>query len=399
MYYLDEHVDLMDMEVMIREGLISRRLHPKWPLAILNYTQLAMGKTQDNETLRRCRGLIYDHETMQVVARPMEAFFNVGTNHEASIQTLTDMARGARGGYPGAVMEITEKMDGSMGIIYQYKGNPPEVATRGSFTSEQAWWATAYLQRFKYATPKGYTPIVEIIYPGNQIVVDYCGEESLTLLALIDRDNGDEYDYEAMKRVATDCGMVPHKFCDAEQASHYPMQLVRLYSRTPAQCAAENIRNREGYVFKFFVPGYPIPRRFKVKFEDYRLAHRAMFGMNNRDVWELLKDGKPIDLALFETTTPDFKGWLQDQINYFTREFAERNTRVLALVGEIRRREDTTTESWTRKGAAEFLRAQAGELFSACFACYDGKDYQAAIWKTLRPARATTYKTLCVEVE
>jgi len=41
------------------------------------------------------------------------------------------------------------------------------------------------------------------------------------------------------------------------------------------------------------------PTRIKIKFEDYKLAHKAMFGMNDRDIWEQLKDGEEIDLELF----------------------------------------------------------------------------------------------------
>jgi hypothetical protein len=43
---------------------------------------------------------------------------------------------------------------------------------------------------------------------------------------------------------------------------------------------------------------------------------------------------------------------------------------------------------WTRKSSAEFFKAKAGDVIGACFAALDGKDYEAVIWKTLRPVRA-----------
>jgi hypothetical protein len=49
--------------------------------------------------------------------------------------------------------------------------------------------------------------------------------------------------------------------------------------------------------------------------------------------------------------------------------------------------------------AREFLKQRAGELLGACFAAYDGKNYEAVIWKGLRPARAVSYKEMPAEAE
>ena len=376
-----DYLNMSSLFYALNGGLVTQRNHPRWPLAILNYTTKAMGKTHDNDTLRKCRGLIYDVETFEIVARPIQAFFNVNDERypETSIERLQTLFHSAVS-HHDVCLEITEKMDGSMGIIYQYKDNPPEVATRGSFTSEQAVWATLFVQSYDYVKPPLYTPIVEIIYPGNQIVVDYGDRKALVLIAMIETETGAELTHRAQ----------PFRLPPA------PLTVVPLYNKSPAQCALENFRNREGYVFKFFVHDKTIPLRFKAKFEDYRLAHRAMFGMNTRDVWELMKAGT-LDWSVFDSATDGFKKWLRDQVTTLQDEFEHCKQLVEMLVDDVQH--VGIDRDTTRKEVAEFLKSRAGNLFSACFACYDGKDYQAAIWKTLRPARAVSYKEVKPEVE
>lgn len=371
---LYNYINLDQLERHIESGLVSRQFHPCWPLAILNYTQEAMGKIHDDLVLRACRGLIYNFQTMEIVARPMKAFFNY--NDDRYFETVP-----GRGLPPTtAYHEVTEKMDGSLGIVYQYRDNLPEIATRGSFVSEQAQWATehlrcAHLDHFT-KVPESMTLLVEIIYPENRIVVDYHGVYELALHTVIFNETGLELKYPEMVKFAEE-----HRL---------PFTIVPYYpEKEIAQCANENERNREGYVVKYFVPGVD-PIRIKIKFEDYRLAHRAMFGMHNRDVWELLKDGKEIDLENFRVCPQGFIEWLTQQINTFQTQFKFIELQVYDALSVLWYGE------WTRKDIAEFFKARAVQtgipwLMGVLFAAYDNKNYQAIIWKGLRPERAIGY--------
>ncbi len=391
---LNQYVDANELEGGVSNGLVSKRPHPKWPLDIYNYTSEAMTKTHDDVTLRRCRGLIVDRETGEIVARPMEAFFNINDTRypETMLDNLPLNPLKNK-------IEITEKMDGSMGVIFQYKDNPPEVATRGSFDSEQAKWATAFLQALPcFQMPRHQTLLVEIIMPGNQIVVDYGKRESLVLFAVIYKETGEELAYEEM---AFDNGR------------YFGLELVPLFTKTVAQCAEENDKNREGYVAKFLSHGgyirlkeseplnwslaipHKAPLRVKIKFENYKLSHRAMFGMTNRDVWETLSQGKTIDVAsLTPFTPPEFTEWLTGKIAYYTLMFKYIEQESIALARIAGSRGD-----WNRKAVAEFFKQQVlmqhpaegpEMIFLApvLFLMYDGKDYAKVIWKILRPARA-----------
>ena len=90
-------------------------------------------------------------------------------------------------------MHVTDKADGSLGIIYASPdGSGYAIATRGSFASDQARHATELL-RTRYGAfvpPAGKTVLVEIIYPANRIVVDYAGLDDLVLLGAVDIATG-----------------------------------------------------------------------------------------------------------------------------------------------------------------------------------------------------------------
>jgi RNA ligase len=135
-----------------------------------------------NPTTRTCRGLIINSETYEVVARPFAKFFNYGEDKADKIG-LDEM------------VTVSDKMDGSLGIMYwQPRAKQWAIATRGSFMSDQAVWATDWVQ--KYADPeyfsRDYTYLYEILASWNRIVLEYTWE-GLVLLAIQDM-NGNRID-------------------------------------------------------------------------------------------------------------------------------------------------------------------------------------------------------------
>ena len=105
-----------------------------------------------------CRGLVLDSDG-NVVAKPFKKFFN--------LEELTP------GQIPNEPFEVFEKMDGSLGILFNYKGEWI-LATKGSFISEQAVKGMQILKKYKYERLlEGYTYLFEIIYSENRIVCQY----------------------------------------------------------------------------------------------------------------------------------------------------------------------------------------------------------------------------------
>ena len=75
------------------------------------------------------RGLILDHAARRIVATPFPKFFNAGERD---------------GTIPDLPFETTEKLDGSLIIIFHHRGRW-RTATTGAFDSDQAVWAQARL--------------------------------------------------------------------------------------------------------------------------------------------------------------------------------------------------------------------------------------------------------------
>ena len=160
------------------DGLLYKQVHPSLPLTIWNYTEKVQYENLWDEVTLMCRGLVTD-DTGDIVATPFQKFFNI---EEGKFE-------------PTEKFEVYEKMDGSLGIVFWYRGQWV-VATRGSFTSDQANKAREIL--IKYNTDimfRHLTFCFEIIYPENRIVLDYGNDEKLVLLGTFDK-NGKEMDVE-----------------------------------------------------------------------------------------------------------------------------------------------------------------------------------------------------------
>src|SRR4051812_48075484 len=251
--------DLFDaalLGTMIQEGYVRVQRHPTDPLLIHNYTERAQFAQIWNPVTLACRGLVTTLDGT-VVARPFPKFFNHGQPGAPEV----DLA---------APVRVTDKADGSLGVIYPDGTGGFAVATRGSFASDQALHATAVLRdRYgHWAPPAGLTVLVEIIYPGNRIVLDYGDLDDLVLLGAVDLGTGATYGTEA----------VPDWPGPVVESFAYPTLADAL--------AAPPRAGREGLVVWF--PDTDL--RVKLKYEEYVRLHRIVTGLNARVVWEGIGD-------------------------------------------------------------------------------------------------------------
>jgi RNA ligase len=282
----------------LMNGVVRSQTHPTLPLTIFNYTEQAQIHGIWDSCTTKCRGLVVDNQ-QNVIARGFDKFFNAEEKASPGVTWADYIQRYATG-----VPEVTKKLDGSLGILYRYQGRVG-IATRGSFTSDQALWATNwYLKHVSEEArkgwlsewPEGYTPVFEIIYRANRIVVDY-DFEGLVLLALIHNRTGAELNRQSLEVWAFD--------------NNIPV--VQKFDKSLAQCAAENNLNEEGYVLTWHGDYRQAPHKVKVKFADYVRLHRIVTGMNPKDVWEMMASGQydQIKTLLADETMPvGFRQWL-----------------------------------------------------------------------------------------
>src|SRR5579863_9742987 len=145
-----------DLDEYLNERLINRAFHDEFPLVQLTYGQKCVFDQAWDEVTMKCRGVIYDANTREVIARPFEKFFNYETTWRPETMCIN---------LPKTAPIVTEKLDGSLGILYRYN-NVDYVATKGSFKSDQAKWATQWYHRnvgLHGHWPKNSTVLFEVI--------------------------------------------------------------------------------------------------------------------------------------------------------------------------------------------------------------------------------------------
>lgn len=346
---LGDLLDEQELAKAIEDGFVRRQVHPVLPLVIFNYTERCQYERAWTDITRTCRGLIVRDGTNEVVARPWAKFFNYGEHPEGSLDL-------------SAPAEVTDKMDGSLGIMY-WAGGGWAIATRGSFASDQAVHATALLRdRYPdFVPPDGMTVLFEIVFPANRIVVDYGGMDDLVLLGAVD--------------IATGEAVGP------DWVSLWPGPLTETMSAaTLAEALALMPRpGREGVVVR--MPGSVM---IKLKQDEYVALHRLITGMNARVVWERIGEGETAD-QICAAIPEEFWPWVREvgselirEKNRVIDEAAAGHDRILAAL----------PEGWGRKEYA--AAAVQSPLRAWLFNLLDGRDPSAGIWRTLKPSGERT---------
>lgn len=249
-------VNAVDLNLAIDAGHVRRQHHPLLPLAILNYTERCMFEKAWTPTTLACRGLIYNTNTGEVVARPFEKFFNYGQEEAGTLDL-------------GARVEVTDKLDGSLGILYPTGGGGWAIATRGSFMSEQANHATRIFRekyQGRWAPDDQVTYLFEIIYPGNRIVCDYGDEDDLHLLGAVEIETG-----------------LTH---GPSWSWSWPGPRTEVFEVKSLADALEMEprEGAEGLVVRYI----DTDKRVKIKQDDYVALHRVLTGTNARVIWEFM---------------------------------------------------------------------------------------------------------------
>jgi RNA ligase len=329
---------LPELKRLIEDGYISRRKHPSEELYILNYTPKTQYEGMWNETTSLCRGLIVDGAG-KIRARCFPKFFNY--------EECLDLVHERIGKNLG--FTVSEKMDGSLGILY-WVGGKPFIATRGSFESEQALRANEILSKWDASSlDQGLTYLFEIIYPENRICVDYGTREELVFLSAYEIDSGLEVNPD-------------HPFPSAARYEFGP---------DFGSVKKLNLENREGFVVRF-EDGY----RFKIKFEDYVRLHSVIFSVSSRSVWNSLRHGQEIPL---DDLPDEIYGWIKGVKEQLLSSYnsLEKEAKELfsGLVGLDR-----------KEFAAKALEYRCSSIL---FKMLDGRPYDDLIWKMIEPE----YKT------
>ena len=215
----------------------------------------------------------------------------------------------------------------------------------------------------------------EIIYPENRIVVDYKGEEKLVVLGAIHTETGEE---------------IPDSSLFWTQDSGFEVVTTyKTWGEGYDLLKEEISKDKEGYVVKF-KNGF----RMKIKGEEYKRLHKILTNFSSKDIWELMKDGKPMDEFL-DRVPDEFYKWVKQQVSSFELALERIGNHCSKIheyfrFGKYGDREDNPT----KKDFALHLEKCNVETYyrSILFAMWDGKPYEHMIWKIMKPKYEKPFK-------
>lgn len=361
------------MQAML-DGYVREQKHPSVPYRILNYTEKAVFDKHWNAVTLNCRGLIIDND-FKVIARPFPKFFNHSEHENDMLGNLPKLDLHAE-------VLVSDKLDGSLGILYRLPDDSYAIATRGSFTSPQALHATKFWQEYysdlDCQVPWNRTMLFEIIYPENRIVCDYGTDDDLVLLGAVEIETGRVQSPEEAK--------VWHHLTRSSIQFPGSRATVFGYSTLADALAAEPREGAEGLVVTFVNDGTMV----KIKQEDYIILHRLVTGLSKRTVWEALGSGQSVQ-EICEPLPDEFHVWVQEvaaellaQRDAILTGAQTMYNDVLAHMAEFSGYvRGETPEREFRAVYAEYVKTSSYRAWM--FMLLDGKDPSAKIWETLKP--------------
>ena len=355
-------MDIATLNTYFENGLLSKQSHPSLPLTIWNYTDKVQYDGVWDDVTLQCRGLITENVTGSVLVRPFNKFFN----YEELV---------GKGFIPskGDYVYIQDKMDGSLGILFNYD-DEWVMATRGSFTSEQAIKGLEIVKSMYFLDSwlKEYAYLVEIIYPENRIVVDYKGKEKVVFLSVVLNEgwkwkptDDTELHWTTATMILSSKGVKKSDIVKTEQHFNFSDELYQSLKE-------KNEKNKEGFVLRF----QPGNFRMKIKFEDYVALHKIMTNVSTTSVWEVLSSGESMD-NLLKGVPDEFYNKIKEYETELLNEFS-------ALKSEYENHFESIKRLGTRKLFAQFATTGFKHP-SLLFGLLDGKDIGPTIWRIIKP--------------
>jgi len=361
------HLTKSTLDKYVAEGWLIRQSHPTLPLSIYNYSQATQYEGKWDEVTLSCRGVITDDATGEVIIKPFSKFFN----YEEVPNEVPWLS--------SEYVYIQDKMDGSLGILFNYRGEWI-MATRGSFTSEQAVRGLEILKS-KYILDvfePSVAYICEIIYPENRIVVSYKKERCVFLGVVLNRhwnwkDGGDD---ELHWTTATAYfKMSGIKYSDIVKTKQIFKEHLGhdLYK----ELKSLNKQNEEGYVLRF----HPSNIRVKIKFADYVKLHRILTNCTSYDIWENLMAFNKLPEEFLQDVPDEFYDWVKGTEAGLRKAYEFQLHLHMANVSSILR-----YGAPDRKELATRVMALEGVNRGIVFGLIDGKDVTEKLWKLVKPA-------------
>lgn len=270
-------VDLAILDDYVERGLLRKAEDED--LVQYNYSEKTNNEGLWDDITMFNRGNIYEKKTGLLIAKSMPKFLNLGQLPEQKQKELSLKSK----------YNLTEKMDGCLGILYEYKGEV-RCNSRGGFNN----YVTDKIKELipKYLMLKRIlehnTLNVEVISPETKIICDYGNIQELYLITAFCRDlDWQEYSPSQLEFISQVMKMPRVK------ETHMSWDALLKWQRTANW-------EKEGYVIRF-----ENNERVKIKSEDYLKIAKIRANLCKHTLWKLWKN----DL---EQNTESLKPYLEN---------------------------------------------------------------------------------------
>lgn len=331
---------LEELRKRVSQGLVAAR--PNGRLTIFDYTNQCMFDRAWDEFTMQARGLVLDDQG-KIVARPWRKFFNVNERPETRLEAL-----------PTETPELSDKMDGSMIIVFHDEETGWRAITRGCWENPQTKYANAWLSQSRKRLHRDNTYMFELIAPWNRLVIPYAQEEMI-LLGIVKTDSGEDASYAQVTAYANDYGFKAVGF------ETKPISGITLED--------PKVRDREGYVAR-----YSNGLRVKLKYHQYMLLHKILTGLSVKGIWETLSTNNE---PSFQDVPDEFMEWFRKQRDGLKKSYSELEEKAKAAFKATP--PQTTRKDW----ATEFKKH--GDLTPILFLMLDKMPYAELIWDRIKP--------------
>ena len=348
--------NLKILDEYVEKGLL-RKSEDK-DLVQYNYSEMVnnapMGELWDEITMFN-RGNIYEKKTGRLIAKAMPKFLNLGQLSEEKQKELILKPQ----------FNLTEKMDGCLGILYMYNGEI-RCNSRGGFDN----YVTDKIKELlpKYIMIKRIlehnTLNVEVISPETKIICDYGDIQDLYLItAFSNNEEIGEFSYKDLNMMA----QIMRMPCVKEY--HMTWEALLRWQK-------EADSSQEGFVVRF-----PNNERIKIKSEDYLRIAKLKMGFSKKRIWEHMRD----DIINGTKTLEDYLNNLPDELTTQADVYYnELKTDMQNLVTEVFKLHNETKDIPINK-LAPVLKEKRPELSGCVFNMRNKKPFERSIIKLIEP--------------
>lgn len=331
--------------IEVLEKRVNRRESECGNYCLFNYCEQVEYKNLWNDVNVWCRGIVYDLNTKKLVAVPFRKFWNLNQRPELNESVLRTK------GEP----TVYSKEDGSLGILfYNEYTKQLQVTTRGSFDSDQAKWATNWINsrsddvKYHFENVLG-TYLFEIVYPENQIVINYQGFSGLIYIQTthFDDESYEFFHYTDYQNLMNQLGI--------RCVKSFPLNL------STAQSTLDNLSyNEEGYVL-YYSDGTLV----KLKGKEYLRVHRLRSNMTWSNVTQNALDFQfnfdQVANGLPDEFIPELRSMYNEFVDYHNQE-TQKFVHYMNLL--------SISSGSTKKDKALWIQANIPKLFHSAAYLY-----------------------------